>query len=315
MIKFLVRKLSVLAILVSLICPYFVASANAQDEYICEAKQNSKKELPLLSKECPIGKGLWGVTPREDRGLFWIQCGFLPEPVSLKQAKSLYSKISKDVWIKPESKGFRCLIGPYERYTVAEKELKKVRELKPYKDAFVRSVAGSENQPKVVEPKKTQTVVPKPPVVSKPKPKKQTKPSPQPAAVKAEVKSVPKSIKPLEPMKSTAVGMVVIRREAKIEDNYYAIPFLMEGDDQYYMEYGIGWNRLDYDKAKLVCESQQMRLLSNDEWKVLIDSTVMAKKQWPVHVPYWGEGKQGLFTSGKITQLTGTSLLNVVCVK
>ena len=89
----------------------------------------------------------------------------------------------------------------------------------------------------------------------------------------------------------------------------------MEGDEQFYMEYGIAWNRLSYDRASEVCSSQKMRLPNPEEWKLLNDSQVMTKKQWPIHLPYWGENRQGLFTSGKVTQLTGTSLLNVVCVK
>ncbi|HAS8133528.1 TPA: SPOR domain-containing protein, partial [Vibrio vulnificus] len=32
-------------------------------------------------------------------------------------------------------------------------------------------------------------------------------------------------------------------------------------------------------------------------------------------LPYWGRGKKGFFTDGRVTQVKGSSLLNVLCVK
>ena len=81
------------------------------------------------------------------------------------------------------------------------------------------------------------------------------------------------------------------------------------------MEYGIAWNRLNYTKAEQVCRSQGMSLVDEQQWKTLLSSKVMHKHEWPLHLPYWGKDKRGLFTSGKVTHLTGTSLLNVVCVQ
>ncbi len=100
--------------IVTVIGSYSAVAADAS-KYVCEAKQNSNSELPLLSAECPIGNGLWGSNrPVKDDGFFWIQCGLMSKPMSLSIAKSLYGKISTDVWMKPEDKGFRCLVGPYE---------------------------------------------------------------------------------------------------------------------------------------------------------------------------------------------------------
>ncbi|MCX8759442.1 SPOR domain-containing protein, partial [Vibrio parahaemolyticus] len=42
---------------------------------------------------------------------------------------------------------------------------------------------------------------------------------------------------------------------------------------------------------------------------------VMEKNKWPLQLPYWGKDKKGLFADREPNQLTGTSLLNVMCVK
>lgn len=311
MINVLVRNLRVLVVIATVIGSYSAIAADA-NKYVCEAKQNSNSELPLLSGECPIGNGLWGSSrPAKDDGFYWVQCGLMSKPMSLAIAKSLYSKISTDVWMKPEDKGFRCLIGPYESYAVAKKELKQVQTLKSYKKAFIRSVGNEITKPKsTMKPKKKPSPAKAPVAKVVPKKTKVVPPTP-----KRKAEPVSKVANSNQKIKKTSAGSIVLRREAKIGDAYYAIPFLMEGNAQYYMEYGIGWNRLDYNQAKQVCESQQMRLVNTKEWRALINSTVMVNKQWPIHVPYWGDGKKGLFTSGKVTQLTGTSLLNVVCVK
>lgn len=320
MTRFLVRKSMLLAVSLAFASTGVMAATDANNDYICEAKQSSNSELPVLSRECPIGNGLWGKTPKQKSGLFWIQCGMFSKPVALAQAKSIYSKISTDVWMKPESRGYRCLIGPYDAFDNASQDLKQLKTLKPYRQAFIRAVSKDSDKPAtsgkaMAAPVKQQ--VTKTPPKPKAKPKPVSKPQPKPKAITPK-KAAPIPVattRPNSTAKKTDVGMMVVRRETKIGENYYAIPFLMEGNEQYYMEYGIGWNRLNYEMAMQVCQSQGMRLLNDIEWRALINSGVMTKKQWPIHVPYWGEGKRGLFTSGKITQLTGTSLLNVVCIK
>ncbi|MDB1122542.1 SPOR domain-containing protein [Vibrio algarum] len=314
MSKILARKLMVMACCISLAIPSLVSAAD--DEYICEAKQNSKNELPVLSQDCPVGSGVWGVAPAIDDGLFWIQCGLFNEPHTVKQAQVIYNAVTTDVWVKPEKKGYRCLVGPYEKYSVAQKDLVNLKKVSAYKESFIRNASAP-----IKSPSNTSAVT-KPATKQVPK-KAAPKPKSSPAAaVLAPVVDNPAQPKPtVKEAQTTAEKStkpsetVVARRDAKIGDKYYAIPFLMDGYDQFYMEYGIAWNRLNYERAMQVCESQQMHLPTADDWKLLIDSQVMSKKQWPLHLPYWGDDKQGLFTSGKVTQLTGTSLLNVVCVK
>lgn len=42
-----------------------------------------------------------------------------------RHSKNLYEHISTDIWVKPEPKGARCLIGPYSDFALASKELKR----------------------------------------------------------------------------------------------------------------------------------------------------------------------------------------------
>ncbi len=249
----------------------------AEQDYICEAKQSSKNALPVLSHDCPVGEGLWGKTPDSEQGVFWIQCGLSGIPMSFKRMQPIYSKISKAVFLKQEQDRYRCLVGPYITFSAAKSDLMKVRQLKAYKKAFIRD-ASSDN--------KLEPIVPA------------TNSSPKVADIAS-----PKPQKP------------VIRRQAKIGGSYFLIPFIMAKGGQYYMEHGTVWSRLSYDRALDACRSQQMRLPVAEEWQMLWSSKLMSDKRWPLQLPYWGEGKQGLFSDGKITQLSDASLLNVLCVK
>lgn len=315
MSNILTRKLVAIAFCVGLVFPPLVNAAD--EEFLCEARQNSKTELPVLSADCPIGNGIWGASPQVDDGLFWIQCGLFKEAQTIKQVQPIYNVISTDVWVKAEEKGYRCLIGPYEKYSAANTDLLNLKKLRSYKDSFIRNATSGDSaalaKPKANKPAKK-------PAKKSPKKAPKVKSNAAAAAVTAGATSTePKVMSPKKEIVAEKKGKseetVVARRDVKIGDKYYVIPFLMDGYDQFYMEYGIAWNRLNYERAMEVCQSQKMNLPSAEEWKMLIDSQVMSKKQWPLHLPYWGQDKQGLFTSGKVTQLTGTSLLNVVCVK
>lgn len=295
-------------------------TAYAAEDYICEAKQHSRNELAVLAESCPIGKGLWGRKPAQDRGFFWIQCGIFPQPLSLAKAKSIYEKISTDVWLQPEGNGFRCLIGPYDSYKKANAESKQLRALPAYKESFVRSVVKNGQTGKVAPAKKptpnplskqavTAKKTPKPAPTVEKKTKPVRKPSPAPKVVEPVAKTAAKT------KSKPATAGVTFRRKAEISGKLFVVPFLEKSNEQFYMEYGIAWNRLDYAKAQQVCTSQGMSLVDEQQWKTLLSSNVMNRYEWPLHLPYWGKDKRGLFTSGKVTQLTGTSLLNVVCVK
>lgn len=293
--------------------PVFSSSVHAQ-EFLCDAIQVSATELPQLDQACPIGKGLWGKQkPKGQSSQFWIQCGVYSKPLSLDKAKNLYKHISKDVWLKPEGKTYRCLLGPYKQFSVASSELKQVQKEPGYKEAFIREIVrGAPAKPLKSESKSNPKKAPsKPAPVATPKPKPEVARAATvlPAVVAPSVdmaKSSPK--KKLE-------TEVSVRLATTINGVEYQVPYLMFSDDQFYMEHDLPWNRMSYERAYKTCYRQGMRLASADEWQALLDSGVMAKDKWPMHLPYWGAQKTGLFYSGKVNQLKGSSLLNVMCVK
>lgn len=311
-------------VLLSLSCcavPLFSLPVHAQ-EFLCDATQAASNQLPVLDKACPIGQGLWGNSaPKRKDSDFWIQCGLLTKPLSLAQAQGLYQHISTHVWMKPEDKGTRCLIGPYDDFAKARKDLRGVRTVTGYKEAFIREVAKSTaTSVTAAAPVKRAPAAPQ----AAPKPAKAQTPASQPKPAVS-----PKPVVAAEPAQAAALtetralpatvasqgADVSFRHQASLNGVSYVVPYTLADNVQFYMEHNKAWNRLSYDGAEKMCRSQNMRLATEQEWKQLLNSKVMEREQWPVYLPYWGEGRKGLFTNGRTTNLKGTSLLNVLCVK
>ncbi|CAE6877986.1 hypothetical protein ACOMICROBIO_FLGHMIGD_00045 [Vibrio sp. B1FLJ16] len=290
------------------------------DDFLCDAVQSSNKDLPKLESTCPIGKGLWGKKlPPKGSEFYWIQCGLLPKPMTVAQSKPLYIKITTDVWMKPEKNGYRCLIGPYLDAGQAVTDLREVKTLPDYKEAFIRVVGESNARQVKPNPPKAKAVSPKPTtpasavtpaadVISVPAKKAQTKSAVTQATTKPSTKS---ESKPL--VKGN--NAITVRLTASVQDKTYVVPYLVENRNQFYMEHGTPWNRLNYDDASQICHQLGMSLVTHDEFKALRSSGVMEKNRWPLQLPYWGKDKIGLFADRIPNQLTGTSLLNVLCVK
>ncbi|MEZ9647873.1 SPOR domain-containing protein [Vibrio sp. 10N.261.52.C2] len=292
-----------------------VSSQVNAESVLCDATQASTNQLPQLEQSCPIGKGVWGSkAPKRhsDNELFWVQCGLLNKPLSLSRAKPLYEKISTNVWMKPEGGDYRCLIGPYSTFSDARKDLAQVRKVSGYGEAFIRMVDKSKtsSQPIVAKPAEPKMVKPKAPVKPKPAPKpvaaKQAAAVTSAAAIQTLPSGNANSDNDLE---------IEIRVTANVAGSQYAIPYLLDHQQQFYMEQGKPWSRLDYDSAELVCNQVNMKLMSEKQWQSILSSKVMEKQNWPMHLPYWGADKKGLFTNGNVNQLKGSSLLNVMCVK
>ncbi|MEZ8244060.1 sporulation protein [Vibrio splendidus] len=292
-----------------------VSSQVSAESVLCDATQASTNQLPQLEQSCPIGKGVWGSkAPKRhsDNELFWVQCGLLNKPLSLNRAKPLYEKISTNVWMKPEGGDYRCIIGPYSTFSDARKDLAQVRKVPGYGEAFIRMVDKSKtsSQPIVAKPAESKPVTPKAPVKPKPAPKpvaaKQAAAVTNAAAIQTLPSGNANSDNDLE---------IEIRVTANVAGSQYAIPYLLDHQQQFYMEQGKPWSRLDYDSAELVCNQVNMKLMTEKQWQSILSSKVMEKQNWPMHLPYWGADKKGLFTNGNVNQLKGSSLLNVMCVK
>lgn len=288
-----------------------VSSQVSAESVLCDATQASTNQLPQLEQSCPIGKGVWGSkAPKRhsDNELFWVQCGLLNKPLSLNRAKPLYEKISTNVWMKPEGGDYRCLIGPYSTFSDARKDLAQVRKVPGYGEAFIRMVDKSKtsSQPIVAKPAEPKAVKPKAPVKVEAKPAKQAAAVTSAAAIQTLPSGNANSDNDLE---------IEIRVTANVAGSQYAIPYLLDHQQQFYMEQGKPWSRLDFDSAELVCNQVNMKLMTEKQWQSILSSKVMEKQNWPMHLPYWGADKKGLFTNGNVNQLKGSSLLNVMCVK
>lgn len=288
----------------ALALPFISHSVSAQ-EFLCDATQASTNELPVLDSACPIGKGLWGnQKPKGAESSFWIQCGVLSKPLSLAKAKSIYQHISTDVWSKPEENAYRCLIGPYNDFAKARQELRSVKTESAYKEAFIREVAKTTSSSVATVTKMTPLTV-----------SSEKKAEGKAMEVSDAMTSAPIIASASSTMEKESEAKVVIRLKAIVEGIEYRVPYTDVEDGQFYMEHTMPWNRLNYESATKVCDSMSMRLPLEFEWTQLLASDVMQGDNWPVHLPYWGFERKGLFTSGKVSQLKGTSLLNVLCVK
>ncbi|KAA8671017.1 SPOR domain-containing protein [Vibrio gigantis] len=288
-----------------------VSSQVSAESVLCDATQASTNQLPQLEQSCPIGKGVWGSkAPKRhsDNELFWVQCGLLNKPLSLSRAKPLYEKISTNVWMKPEGSDYRCLIGPYSTFSDARKDLAQVRKVPGYGEAFIRMVDKSKTSSQPIVAKEAEPKVVKPKAPAKPKPI---------AAKQAAAVTSAASIQTLPSGNASSDNdlEIEIRVTADVAGSQYAIPYLLDHQQQFYMEQGKPWSRLDYDSAELVCNQVNMKLMSEKQWQSILSSKVMEKQNWPMHLPYWGADKKGLFTNGNVNQLKGSSLLNVMCVK
>lgn len=275
---------------------FFPTIASAQD-FLCDATQPSTNQLPVLDSRCPIGQGLWGdKKPKQTHSHFWIQCGLLRETLSVDAAKPLYKKIATDVWLKPESKGTRCLIGPYTEYKHAYEDLLRVRQLPAYKKAFIRDV------------KKTGTMPATKKVTTSTHHKRMRFLAEEPIKPKRVV------IERRQPAKPRKTVNVDIRRRTQVGKLEYVVPYVSEKEAQFYMENNQPWIRLDYESAERMCSKIKMRLATTEEWQALLAANVMEKNAWPMNLPYWGWHKKGLFTNGNTNTLQGGALLNVICV-
>ncbi|GAL16649.1 hypothetical protein JCM19235_5198 [Vibrio maritimus] len=133
---------STFALLVVLLMSVTASAQVSNDAFVCDSANKSQLPFPVLESECPIGEGLWGNTqPDEADQSFWIQCGFVKSGSLRYVPAHLAEQVSKSIWLKPEMKGDRCLIGPYQSFDVAKQELAELRSIPKYKDAFIRSTS------------------------------------------------------------------------------------------------------------------------------------------------------------------------------
>ena len=232
-----------------------------------------------LPNTCPIGEALWGnqgAKLAQGEGEFWIQCGVFSKSLGVDKVKRIQSKVDAPINMKKENKAKRCLIGPYQDFSVAKSQLKALQKDPLFRQAALREVALS-SLPKM-ESKAEKSELPKIAV----------EPTPDP---------------------------VTIRKQVIINGEKFAVPFIQSDGYGFYMEDSLPWLRASSKGSQEICQRIGMNLVSKEQWQILIDSNIMKKDKWPILLPYWGADNFGLFKDGATRQLKNTSMLNVMCTK
>lgn len=299
-------QMSVLALPFSFVAPAMAAS----DNFLCDARQSRANALPLLESNCPIGKGLWGKkSPSDKKQNFWIQCGLLAKPLTVQQAQPIQQKIRAHVLLKPEGRQYRCLIGPYSNFTNVSQDLKRVKQLADYRQAFIRVVTLGEADPAMAPtPARTAKAA-----VSQPAAPVVQSSAAKPSSVKTTSSATKPATSASTTRKPTTGEPIVKKRELTLAGREFIVPYIKDNRHEFYMEYGQPWNRLDFQEAEVVCQQMKMRLVTGEEFKTLLSSKEMERQQWPLQLPYWGLARKGLFADGRVTELKGSSMLNVMC--
>lgn len=262
-----------------------ISQAKAADELTQYLESNNSALTSVCSTSgylpdsCPIGEPLWGNQKAKlasGESEFWIQCGVFSKPFGADKVSRIQSKVDAPINMKKENKSKRCLIGPYQDFSVARGQLKALRKDSLFKQAALREVALS-SLPQI-EPKAENNELPKIAI----------EPTPDP---------------------------VTIRKQVIINGEQFAVPFIQSDDYGFYMEDSLPWLRASSTGSQEICQRIDMNLVSKEQWQILIDSNIMKEDKWPMLLPYWGADNLGLFKDGATRQLKNTSMLNVMCTK
>lgn len=262
-----------------------ISQAKAADELTQYLESNNSALTSVCSTSgylpdsCPIGEALWGnqaAKLAQGESEFWIQCGVFSKPLGADKVRRIQAKVDAPINMKEESKGKRCLIGPYNDFSVAKKQLKALQKDPLFRQSALREVALSSLAKVELKTEKSEL------------PKIAVEPIPDP---------------------------VTIRKQVIINGEQFAVPFIQSDDYGFYMEDSQPWLRASSKGSQDICQRIDMNLVSKEQWQILIDSNIMKKDKWPIHLPYWGADNLGLFKDGATRQLKNTSMLNVMCTK
>ena len=262
-----------------------ISQAKAADELTQYLESNNSALTSVCSTSgylpdsCPIGEALWGnqaAKLAQGESEFWIQCGVFSKPLGADKVSRIQSKVDAPINMKKENKSKRCLIGPYNDFSVAKKQLKALQKDPLFRQAALREVALS-SLPKM-ESKAEKSELPKIAV----------EPTPDP---------------------------VTIRKQVIINGEQFAVPFIQSDDYGFYMEDSQPWLRASSKGSQEICQRIDMNLVSKEQWQILIDSNIMKEDKWPILLPYWGADNLGLFKDGATRELKNASMLNVMCTK
>ncbi|KXF82662.1 hypothetical protein [Enterovibrio coralii] len=285
---------------------------------------------------CPIGDGLWGRDPVSDKGQFWVQCGMLKSLPKNWFATDLHRAVLQDqIVLLEEGSEYRCLAGPYDRYSIAQKVRDAMRKQASLKTAFVREVAPSEAMESTEPVAVAAVALAAPVVVAEPvvapvevvpevldTAVMDTKVMEVAETVEPEVLAVadiptpePEPVPEVKEEKPKAVVKRVPRN--KRSRSYVDVAGLQSpkprGDEQRYTDGGIAWWRATYDEARRACEKDGMSLVSLNTLKTL-SRQAETRDAFPKRLPYWVKENRAFDVVMMVPMpLRGSSLIHVMC--
>ncbi|WP_152442336.1 SPOR domain-containing protein [Grimontia indica] len=121
---------------------------NASADTLCPSVE--KQGWQVVDQSCRVGAGLWSKRPIKNEGRFWVQCGVvsqLPKPWFKKEVEAVL--MQDKLVFRQEGNQYRCLVGPFERYSEAEIVKDVMKQRKVFASAFIRDISQPEKATKL----------------------------------------------------------------------------------------------------------------------------------------------------------------------
>lgn len=96
----------------------------------------------VVGASCEVGAGLWSKRPLKDEGRFWIQCGVFSRLPQAGFAEPFPENIRQNNLVfRAENGKYRCLVGPYPRFSEASGVLSAMKQSDTFSSAFIRDAS------------------------------------------------------------------------------------------------------------------------------------------------------------------------------
>lgn len=282
----------------------------------------------MLNSHCDIGQGLWGRKPNNEQGQFWVQCNYskaLPDTAFLR---ILQQSFPEQHYLYKDGDHYRCLIGPLDRYTLAQQTKAKLIE-QGITNAFIRhQTSGSDTASLPINPEKARQPLSAEQQLAATRlaltDSAQTYPEVK-ASHPSSQEALPSSIKTLIAHRTVLDAAVYsftfdnlnFYLPRNIQSTQAMPPAFVKEFDQY-------WSRVPLVDAKQWCQRYGLRLPSFDELKHLqtYGQRFLLRNHWPITYSYWtdsishysGEIQALNVRNGRADEYRPRALLYTACV-
>lgn len=263
----------------------------------------------IMDPSCPTGEGLWSQIPTQDEGVFFVQCAFINHFPETWLAKLLKKTVSeKQIILKIEDDKFRCLVGPFYRYSKAKNVMASLHQNAALKSAFIRDLSSHYSMPTPVAIPISSTAT---------------------SIGATSNTAIDKTAQPLDPLPVSHSTKNIVTTISEEKDDllpastpglkryYFKVAGLLSPKPQLYEPSYITdeytWWRATLDEANNTCKKNGMTLISTAKLKSLATNE-QTKKLLPNRLPFW-VAEQGAFDvmTMQSMKLSSGSLLFVLC--